>query len=217
MKDIPMFTTPYGVASLSLREIPYRKNAYIQVRSTEMCDALIKECISFCRICGAERVYAQGHPGLDVYQFHTAIWTMRCVSEQLMGKTAMLYPVLPENAVHWRRIYNERMADVPLAAYMTEAEEKTLCESGEGYFVHRNGKLLGIGRVSDDRILAIASVCKGYGADILCTLAELLDAPTVSVEVASENKPAVSLYQRMGFLKTAETARWYCVYDLEKV
>ena len=35
MKDIPMFTTPYGAASLILKEIPYRKEAYIRVLGVE--------------------------------------------------------------------------------------------------------------------------------------------------------------------------------------
>lgn len=213
MKDIPMFTTPYGVASLSLGEVPYRKRAYIRVLSTDACDALIDECVSFCRICGAEHIYAQGHPDLEHFTFYTAIWSMRCVTEQLIGNTAMLFPVLAENIEHWRKIYNERMADVPLAAYMTELEGKELCQSGEGYYIHRNGTLLGIGRISGDRILAIASVCRGCGADILSTLAELMDTPTVSLEVASENHAAVALYQKVGFLKTAEVAKWYCVFD----
>ena len=216
MKDIPMFTTPFGVASLSLREVPYRKTAYIRIVATETCEALINECVSFCRLCGAERIYAEGHSDLNQYPFYTAVWNMCCSKMQFDTKAEMLYPVLSENVDHWREIYNKRMVDVPLAAYMTEADGKALCKSGEGYFVHRNGALLGIGRVSGDRIRVIASVCKGSGSQVLCTLAGLTDSPTISVEVASENFTAVSFYQKMGFIKTAEIARWYCVYDSGK-
>ena len=35
MKDFPMFTTEYGIASLVLKEIPYKKEAYIMLRATE--------------------------------------------------------------------------------------------------------------------------------------------------------------------------------------
>ena len=31
MKDIPAFTTENGIASLILREIPYREEAYIRI------------------------------------------------------------------------------------------------------------------------------------------------------------------------------------------
>ena len=61
MKDFPMFTTEYGVASLVLREIPYRGEAYITIQDSLEPEKLLEECISFCRICGAEAVYAKGH------------------------------------------------------------------------------------------------------------------------------------------------------------
>ena len=35
MKDIPVFTTEFGIASLILRDIPYRGEAYVRVRSCE--------------------------------------------------------------------------------------------------------------------------------------------------------------------------------------
>ena len=31
MKDIPFFTTDYGVAGLILKEVPYKKEAYIRI------------------------------------------------------------------------------------------------------------------------------------------------------------------------------------------
>ena len=34
MKDFPVFSTSYGVASLILKEIPYRQEAYIHIQST---------------------------------------------------------------------------------------------------------------------------------------------------------------------------------------
>ena len=58
MKDFPVFTTENGVASLVLKEIPYRRCAYIILRDSLEPEALLAECISFCRACGAERVFA---------------------------------------------------------------------------------------------------------------------------------------------------------------
>jgi len=34
MRDIPVFTTQYGVASLVLKEIPYKKRAHITLQAT---------------------------------------------------------------------------------------------------------------------------------------------------------------------------------------
>ena len=59
MRDIPMFTTEYGVASLVLKEIPYRQEAYICILATEQPRELLDECISFCRVCGAEKIFAR--------------------------------------------------------------------------------------------------------------------------------------------------------------
>ena len=49
MRDIPVFTTQYGVASLVLREIPYRQEAYISIQSSLQPEQLLEECIGFCR------------------------------------------------------------------------------------------------------------------------------------------------------------------------
>ena len=34
MKDFPVFTTQYGVASLIMKEIPYQKTAYVIIRDS---------------------------------------------------------------------------------------------------------------------------------------------------------------------------------------
>ena len=58
MKDFPVFTTENGAASLVLKEIPYKKEAYITLRASQAPQALLEECVSFCRACGAEKIYA---------------------------------------------------------------------------------------------------------------------------------------------------------------
>ena len=60
MKNIPMFTTPYGIATLILREIPWSGNGYVLIRSAweGQTAALLEECRGFCRAVGAERIYA---------------------------------------------------------------------------------------------------------------------------------------------------------------
>ena len=58
MKDFPVFTTDYGVSSLILREIPYRREAYIHIQDVQP-DQLaehLRECVSFCRMAGAESI-----------------------------------------------------------------------------------------------------------------------------------------------------------------
>ena len=65
MKNIPMFTTENGVASLILQEIPYRREAYVHIRSTAAPEAFFRECVDFCKMAGAEKIYLTGHPLLE--------------------------------------------------------------------------------------------------------------------------------------------------------
>ena len=58
MKDIPVFDTEFGVASLILRDIPYCQRAYIKLQVALEPEKLVQECVQFCRMCGAEQIYA---------------------------------------------------------------------------------------------------------------------------------------------------------------
>lgn len=211
MKDIPMFTTEFGIASLILKEIPYRAEAYIRLQSTDQPKALLRECVGFCRACGAERFYATGHPYLENYPLHTAVVRMQCAVSSLPQSDAALFPVLPETLEQWRGIYNERMAAVPNASYMTEKEGKAMLSAADGYFVHRNGQLLGIGKASSGKIEAVIATVPGCGKDVVLALSALLTEETVSMEVATANQRAVRLYERLGFIAAQELSRWYCV------
>lgn len=209
MKDIPVFNTENGVASLFLREIPYRKRAHIKLQSTQNPEALLRECVDFCRLCGAEWIDAAGHEYLEQYPLITAILAMQRPKEGLAETDACLYPVTESTVQQWLDIYNERMADIPNAAYMDSADGKKLLKTGDGYFVHRDGKLLGIGKAAGDFIDTVISVVPGMGETVVLALASVLTEDTVKLMVASENHRAVGLYQRMGFVKTGELSRWY--------
>ncbi len=209
MKDIPMFTTEFGIASLILKQIPYREEAYIRLQATDQPIPLLEECIGFCRACGAEYFYATGHADLEQYPLHTAVVRMQCAASSLPQTDAAWFPVLPETLEKWRSIYNERMAGVPNASYMTEKDGKIMLADGSGYFVHRDGQLLGIGKASGDKIDAVISVVPGAGADVVLALASVLSEEILSMEVASANERAVALYKRLGFTAVQEISRWY--------
>ena len=211
MKDLPMFTTEYGVASLFLREIPYRGRAHIKIQSSLEPEKLLAECISFCRMCGAKWIDAAGHEYLEKYPLITALIAMQC-DRQAIGETdACLFPVTEQTLQQWLDIYNERMADVPNAAYMDRRDGQELLKSGDGYFVHRNGQLLGIGKAKGDFIDTVISVRSGAGETVVQALASMLNCEIVQLWVASENHRAIRLYERMGFLPVKEISRWYRV------
>ena len=211
MKNLPVFTTEYGVATLILKEIPYQETAYIILHDTLEPLLLAKECADFCRACGAERIYARGNDALEKYPLFTAMWEMTCLRESIPDTDAALWPVQEQTLTQWQEIYNQKVKTVPNGAWMTDADAKDMLAKGDGYFVHRGDTLLGIGKVSADRIDWVASVKPGAGADVVKALIHATTEDRVSLTVASVNQKAVTLYESLGFLKTAEIARWYTI------
>lgn len=208
MRDIPMFSTEFGIASLVLGEIPYRQEAYVTVRTVldGKLDELLAECVTFCRMAGAEKIYAKGE-GLEEYPLHTAVWQMRGDAVVDKGKLESLFPVTEATASRWREIYNRRMANVDNAVTLQKKDEESLTRGA--YFVHKNGELLGIGWLDDTKLLAMAATQPGTGEQVMHTLMSLVEGAAVTLEVASTNTRALRLYEKLGFLKTAELARWY--------
>ena len=167
MRDIPFFDTEFGVASLVLKEIPYQAAAYITVLDAWEPEKLIEECRKFCVMCGANRVYATGHPCLEIRPLYTAMWEMRRSMDGFPDTDGALWPVQEQTLEQWRNIYNEKIRRLPNAAWMTEKEGRQMLAKGDGYFVHRGEKLLGIGRASGEQIGWVASVERGAGRDVV--------------------------------------------------
>lgn len=209
MKDFPVFTTEYGVSSLILKEIPYQQTAYIILRDSLEPEKLLEESAAFCRICGAEHIYATGNEILETRPFLTAMWEMRCPRNSMPDTDAALWPVQEQTLERWREIYNEKVRRVPNGAWMTEADGREMLKKGDGYFIHRGDVLLGIGRASGDTIDWVASLQPAAGGDVVAALAHVINGNTVMLTVASSNEKAVRLYESMGFIRTSEISRWY--------
>lgn len=210
MRDFPFFTTEYGVASLQLKEIPYRGQAYIRIRDVaeENLRPLLAECVSFCRMAGAEHIYAAGHEGLESWPYHVSVLEMRGEARVDPEKMASLFPVTEKTVTAWREIYNRAMKDVSNAATLECRDEPEIVDALGTYFIHEDGNLLGIGWMEDTKLLAIAAE-RGRGETVLNTLLSLVEGATVTLEVASDNQRAIRLYEKMGFVKTRELTRWY--------
>lgn len=213
LKDIPVFTTENGVASLVLQEIPAHGCAYIRLQATLAPEKLLDDCTRFCRMVGASRIYATGNAILESRPFYTAIWEMACMKDSLGDTDAALWPLQPETVDAFRELYNNKIASVPNAAWMTEKEARRVQSDGEGYYIHREKQLLGIGIISGGEIRFVASVCPGAGAQVVRALAHAICEERITLQVASENKKAVSLYEGMGFVKVREISRWYCAFE----
>lgn len=213
MRDFPFFTTDFGVASLVLREIPYKKEAYISVRDVQpgMLPDLLAECVSFCKMAGAEHIYASGHDELSAYPHFMTVLQMRGQTRTSKERSVCLFPVTEQTVDRWRELYNQRMKSVHNSRTLEKRDEKQLLESSGVYFVHEREVLQGIGWVEGDTLLAIASAVPGAGEKVLTALMDLVPEEHMTLEVASDNTTAIRLYERMGFLKTGEVSRWYDV------
>lgn len=212
MRDFPIFTTEYGVSSLVLKEIPYRNEAYIRIRDVQpgQLREHLCECVSFCRMAGAQKVYAAGE-GLESYPLYTSVLEMRGTAWVNREKLACLFPVTEATVSQWREIYNKSMASVDNAGTLEAKEESRITESVGAYFIHDSGELLGIGWLDDCRLLAVAAVKPGAGERLMHTLMSLVEGDTMTLEVASTNEKAVRLYEKLGFMKTAELTAWHDV------
>ena len=211
MKDMPVFDTEFGIASLVLKEVPYRQEAYIIIRFALQPEELLKECASFCRMVGAEKIYARGHEITQQYPLHCAIVEMSGSMEPDPEKTANLWPVTEENVEKWRQLMNEKLKDVDNAATLEKRDERNILEKGGAYFVHNCGQLLGAGWLEGDELHLRASVERGAGEWVFHTLLSVTWPQRVKLQVASTNEKALRLYERLGLVKTGEAARWYRV------
>lgn len=213
MRDFPIFTTEYGVSSLFLKEIPYKNEAYIRIRDVqdEYFEEHLRECVSFCRMAGAERIFAADDAHLEDYPLYTAVYEMRGQAWVDRENLKSLFPVTEATVSQWRKIHNDAMRCVDNSGTLEAREEKKILESSGAYFVHEEGELLGIGWVEEDKLLAVAAVKKGAGETVMHTLMSLIEGETMTLEVASTNGRAIRLYEKLGFVKTAEITRWYDV------
>lgn len=209
MRDIPIFSTEYGIASLALKEIPYNQTAHITIQDTAQPDLFIEECISFCKAAGAQQILARGSDYLARFPIHSIIWRMSLATEDLPTTDALLFPLTERLLEKWREIYNNRMQNVTNAAYMSVLDAKEILNKGSGYFVHRDGILIGIGIASGDAVEAVVSVVPGSGKDVLLALCSTLGGSKITLDVSSDNLRAIALYKNLGFIKTAEVSRWY--------
>jgi len=209
MRDFPLFPTEYGIASLILREIPYRGEAFVIIQDTRQPEELLRECISFCRACGAEKIYAKGHDILETYPLHCVVYEMRGAVQVDESKVENLWPVTEETIGQWRAFLNEKLRPLDNSGTLVKKGEQEILESGGAYFVHHQGELLGAGWLVGNELRLVAAAKPGAGDRVCHTLFSLIPDGEVRLDVVSTNSRAIHLYEKLGLLVTAEISRWY--------
>ncbi len=204
MRDIPVFTVPSGMATLILREIPPRGEAFVLLRGVFTTqEELLGECAAFCRAAGAERVYYGGGDAPPQGAAYATLVPRGVDRGSLPPTEAQALPLCPGEAEEWQRLYRARFRAVPAAS--------SVCERGEKYFVRLGGRRIGLGAVDGETLCAVASLERGCGADCVLALAARASGARLRLLCAAENRAAMRLYDRLGFDVGEAVERWYAV------
>ena len=212
MKNIPLFTTMHGVASIILEGIPFNKTAYIRIQTSSDPALLCSDCIDFCRAAGAETIYAMGHspsrktmPDFTIIRMKRDRITLPLINTQLVA-------VDKENFTEFRRLYNQRMKEISAVSYVSVADLNNLLKKNNGYFIYQDAEMIGIGIADEVWIRTIISLKPGKGEAVLLSLNTVLEGNEVCVELVDNNLPAKRLYERMGFQYYETVSEWYKIY-----
>lgn len=209
MKDLPLFTLEWGVVSLTMQQIPYTQKAYVRILQCSDFEKLIFECESFCRAAGARNIYITGHERCESLPVYTHIWEMIKSLHSSPVLEASLFPVTQKTLIQWLDIYNPLAVLIPNGRYIDQREGNKFLSEAALYFVHQQGQLLGIGAVKDDEIMWISASKPGNGETVLNALCSAVFKDVVRLQVSSENKRAISFYQRNGFSVVSQIGTWY--------
>jgi GNAT superfamily N-acetyltransferase len=219
MNNIPVFTTQGGTATLILREIPISGKAYVLLRTVlpGQAENLVAECASFCKMCGAEQIFASWAdgdlpflaPAYDIYLLHVE------KSALPDGQPVRLVPMTPENDAIYQRIYNRCFSHVSHAASYDRGQIARIYREHQRAFLalDEDERPYGIGELHGDELAAIAVLPKyrGRGMDLAISLLHLCPGEDLKVTVVSDNASAMRLYEKLGFHLAGVESKWFRV------
>ena len=217
MKDIPIFTGQYGMGSLVLREIPYKRCAYVLVRSARdghMRDFL-EECSAFCRAAGADWVLASAQEPLTFLPHVHDMLEYVCPRDQLPPplEPVPLEPLTDRTAEHFRQLYNRLFQAIPNAATCTPEDLRRLREKSRAFLATVGGETAGLcqWRGSELEAIGVLPSFRGLGHRLALTAFSQMEGEVFTLRVSSSNAPALRLYQKLGFDRKRVLSRWYAL------
>ena len=212
MRNIPLFATELGVASLVLEQIKYNKMAYIRIQSSSSLKEFLQECVGFCRAAGAEKIFATGEQIAELYDESVSVIRMMRLREGMERGTSKLVSILPADIEDFRGIYNSAMRNIPNASGMSIQSANEILQQGSGYFVYQEDERIGLGIAEEEWIHGIVSLKKGMGMTIMQALNTVLCGEEIHVELNDSNIAAKTLYERMGFTTYEVVSKWYKIF-----
>ena len=215
MKNIPVFTGQFGLASLIFREVPWCGRAYIIVRSVwnGKTAEFLEECRQFCRVVGAEEIYASWE--LEELPAEHAYDMIAMEREKaglpLPSRELDLEVLTPENGQDYLTVYNTCFRDLPSAASYDKTDLKRLYEEDCAFLVRLDGQPAAVAEISREGLEGIAVLprFRGLGYDLALTVLPMVPDLTLRLKVSDANAPAMALYERLGFRKTHVISRWW--------
>lgn len=213
MNNIPVFLSQGGTATLILREIPFSGRAYILLRTVEKPDLLIRECLDFCRGCGAAACFFTGSEFLVRYPHAYDILRLSLDCSDLPpGPLCPLVPVGPGNDSLYLSVYNRCFAHVSgAAAYDQKQLQRIYRERQQAFLAFEGQTAWGIGEIHGNVLAAIGLLpeYRGRGEILARSLLSRCPGPAVTLTVASDNQRALGLYEKLGFHVAGLESRWY--------
>lgn len=215
MKNIPVFTSAYGIATLILREIPWNGTAYVLIRAVwnDEKAALLEECKGFCRAVGAEQIYASWE--LEALPAEPA-WEMLLMTRPKAGlpeteKPVDLEPLTKENGEDYLRIYNTCFRSVPCAASYDRSSLDPLYGEDLAWLAKVDGVYAGVAEISKTGLegIAVLPEYRGLGCDLALSVLDMVPSTELRLKVASTNYRAIALYERLGFTCMGAEKYWW--------
>lgn len=218
MKDLPVFTCEHGVATLILREIPYKRNAYVLIRSYRpgSLRALMEESRQFCVLAGAERVSVSSDEPLENLKHLHDLAEMRCRRDGLpaLEEPVELEAVTEKNGKAFLEIYNRLFFSIPNAVTYTRQDLERVLRERSAFLAVVDGRPAGIGewRGGELAVIGVLPAFRGLGGRLtLSVIGRMTAVDEVKLHVSTANLPAMKLYRRLGFVQTRVLSRWYAL------
>ncbi len=215
MKNIPVFTSSYGIATLILREISWNGTGYVLIRSVwnGQTAALLEECKGFCRAVGAEKIYAAWD--LEPLPAEPA-WEMLWMTRPKAGLPQPEKPIVPEplteeNSADYLRIYNACFREVPCAASYDRRSLEPLYGEELAWLAKVDGVYAGVAEISKTGLegIAVLPEFRGLGYELALAVLPMVPSTELRLKVAGTNHRAIALYERLGFSRAGVEKRWW--------